>query len=426
MKEKKSYFLFWISQAVSELGSMMTSYALIIWAYLQTESVVSVSLLTFFTFAPKAFVSIFAGKFIDCHRKKIIIMVTDSLSAVCSLAICILIFTGHMSLYYIYVINIVLGFMEAFQSPAVSVAFGIIVPENKYEKMSGLNSITENLNTVLYPMLAAAVMGFFGLSGVLVFDIATFLFAVTIMIFYIQIPEEKFEVKQKEGIFHGFHEGVTYLKTHRGIFYILLCMAILNFLSRLSYENILSPMLLARSNNSQVVLGIVTSIIGIGGIVGGILVTALKMPKNKVKMLFYSAGISFLCGDLCMGLGQNVYIWSIAAVAASLPIPFTFAAQSVIIYTNVKTDMQGRVFAVRNAMKFTAIPIAILLGGIISEFVFEPFVRSANKFAGILLKLVGNTKGSGMAIMFLCTGITGLVCCILFVNNKNMKEIKSE
>lgn len=425
MKEKKSYLLFWISQAVSELGSMMTSYALIIWAYLQTESVVSVSLLTFFTFAPKALVSIFAGKFIDSHGKKRIIMITDSLSAVCSLAICILIFTGHMRLWYIYIINIVLGFMEALQSPAVSVAFGIIVPKDKYEKMSGMNSITENLNTVLYPMLAAAVMGFMGISGVLLFDIATFLFAISIMIFYIQIPEEKLEEAQEEGLFYGFKEGVIYLKQHKGIFYIIFCMAMLNFLSRLSYENILSPMILARSN-SQVVLGIVTSTIGIGGILGGVLVSTLKMPKNKVKILFYSAGISFLCGDLLMGIGQNVYVWGIAAVAASLPIPFTFAAQSMIIYTNVKTEIQGRVFAVRNAMKFTAIPIAILLGGVISEFVFEPFVKSSNKFAELLLKLVGNTKGSGMAIMFLCTGITGLVCCILFVNNKHMKDIKFE
>lgn len=425
MKEKKSYLLFWISQAVSELGSMMTSYALIIWAYLQTESVVSVSLLTFFTFAPKALVSIFAGKFIDSHRKKRIIMITDSLSAVCSLAICILIFTGHMQLWYVYMINIVLGFMEALQSPAVSVAFGMIVPKDKYEKMSGMNSITENLNTVLYPMLAAAVMGFMGISGVLLFDIATFLFAITIMIFFIQIPEKKWEKAKEEGMFQGFWEGVAYLKTQRGIFYIILCMAILNFLSRLSYENILSPMILARSN-SQVVLGIVTSTIGIGGIVGGILVSILKMPSNKVKMLFYSAGISFLCGDLLMGLGQNVYAWGIAAVAASLPIPFTFAAQSIIIYTNVRTDMQGRVFAVRNAMKFTAIPIAILLGGVICEFVLEPFVKSSNKFATILLKLVGDTKGSGMALMFLLTGITGLICCMLFVNNKHIKEIKFE
>lgn len=58
MKRSNNYLLFWLSQAISELGSMMTVYALIIWSYTQTQSVMSVSLLSFFTFAPKALVSI--------------------------------------------------------------------------------------------------------------------------------------------------------------------------------------------------------------------------------------------------------------------------------------------------------------------------------------------------------------------------------
>ena len=59
MNNKTNYISFWLSQAVSELGSMMTSYALIIWVYQQSRSVMQVSLLTFFTFAPKAVTSFF-------------------------------------------------------------------------------------------------------------------------------------------------------------------------------------------------------------------------------------------------------------------------------------------------------------------------------------------------------------------------------
>jgi len=164
---------------------------------------------------------------------------------------------------------------------------------------------------------------------------------------------------------------------------------------------------------------------GAGGILGGILVSTRKMPKNKVKMLFYSAAISFVCGDLMMAFGQNVFVWSIAAIAASLPIPFTMAAQSVLIYTNVREDVQGRVFAVKNAMKFVAIPMGILLGGALSEYVFEPFVRSGSSFSSLIVRLLGNSRGTGMAIMFLCTGITGFVCCMLLSRSKRVKELSS-
>ena len=37
MKTKNNYLLFWLSQAISKLGSMMTGYALIIWSYMHTK-----------------------------------------------------------------------------------------------------------------------------------------------------------------------------------------------------------------------------------------------------------------------------------------------------------------------------------------------------------------------------------------------------
>lgn len=422
MNNKTNYISFWLSQAVSELGSMMTSYALIIWVYQQSRSVMQVSLLTFFTFAPKAVTSFFIGGFVDRHDKKKIIMLTDTASALCSAIVCVLLYTQSMRLFYIYIINFVLGIMEAIQSPASSVALGLIVPEDKYEKISGLSSISENVSTILYPMLASAMMGFFGIASVLMFDIATFLFAIAVMFFIIRIPRGS-EPEEEDGMFDGFFGGVKFLKENKGILYIIICMTLMNFLSRLSYENILSPMILARSNDNELILGVVTSVIGAGGIVGGILVSTLKMPKNKVKMLFYSAAFSFAFGDLLMAFGQNIYVWSIAGIAASLPIPFTMAAQSVLIYTNVREDMQGRVFAVKNAMKFAVIPMGILLGGALSEYLFEPFVNSGTKFSSAIVRLLGNTAGTGMAIMFLCTGITGFASCMLLSRSKRVKEL---
>jgi MFS family permease len=382
----------------------------------------SVSLLIYFIFAPRALVSIFIGKFIDKYSKKKIIIITDTISALCTLVVVILMFTNRLTINHKYIINVILGTMEGIQSPASAVAVGILVPKHKYGKIGGLISITENLNIVLFPMLATAIMGFAGIEGILLFDIASFLFAILIMIFFIKIPDAPAEEK-KEEMLSGFKEGFSYLKTHKGILYIIIAMALLNFLSRLSYENILSPMILARSNDSEFALGVVTSLIGLGGILGGLLVATIKLPKNKVKMLFYSAVISFLLGDLMMAFGQNVYFWGFAAIAASLPIPFTFSAQLVLIYNNVETNIQGRVFAVRNAMNYTAIMLGILLGGAISEYIFEPFIRGSFGLAAFLRLLVGDTKGSGMALMFICTGIIGAISCLLFINNRHIKKL---
>ena len=191
-------------------------------------------------------------------------------------------------------------------------------------------------------------------------------------------------------------------------------------LLRLTYENILSPMILARSGQNQIALGIVSGILGIGGMAGGLIVSFVKLPKDSVRVIFLSGGISFLLGDFLMGAGQNVLVWSIAGIAASSPIPFIMAGQNVILYRTIPQNMQGRIFAVRNAIQYWTIPTGILLGGFLADYVFEPFMRTDGGIQTFLHRLTGYGAGSGMAVMFLCTGILGSLSC--FFCYKKMKK----
>lgn len=99
-------------------------------------------------------------------------------------------------------------------------------------------------------------------------------------------------------------------------------------------------MILARSGGNTTVYGIVSGVLGAGGILGGILVAKKKKSKNYVKMIYVSAAVSFLFGDLLMGIGRNVVFWCIAGLAASVPIPFVMAAQRVILYEQVPQEKQ--------------------------------------------------------------------------------------
>jgi MFS family permease len=429
MKENKfrNFILFWLSQSVSQLGSSITSFALIIWAYKQTNSAMSVSLMTFFSYLPYIIVSVFAGAFVDTHEKKKIMLWSDTIAAICSITVWILLFTGRLEIWYIYIVNSINGFMNAFQSPASTVAVGIMVPKDKYAKASGMNSFTSSLLTVVTPMFAAFIISFWGLQGVILIDLVTFVFAFVILLFFIKIPEQlKKETNRKHGIFYGCKEGMTFLLQHKGIWYIIISMAFLNFLSRLTYENILSPMILARSGGNDNILGIVTGVLGLGGIVGGLMVSLVKLPKNNLKLIYFSAAVSFVFGDLLMGLGQNSYVWCLAAIAASVPIPFINAGQNVIMYNRIPKEIQGRVFAIRNAVQYCTIPTGILLGGALADYVFEPFMVSDNKLALILQKIVGTGAGSGMAVMFLITGILGFLTSILWYTNKNIRSLIKE
>ena len=203
----------------------------------------------------------------------------------------------------------------------------------------------------------------------------------------------------------------------------MLTMALINFFSRLTYENILSPMILARSSGKSIALGMVNACMGIGGIIGGVIVSVKKESTHKATAIYLSAALSFLFGDLIMAIGKNTFWWSVAALAASLPIPFIMANQNAILYQKIPSVMQGRVFAVRNAIQYNTIPLGIILGGYLADYVLEPFMGSESMFAIELGKIVGVGAGSGMAVMFLCTGICGGIVSILSCFNREIKKL---
>lgn len=66
----RMFLIFWAGQSVSRLGSAMTAYALIIWSYRSTNSVLYTALLSVCSYLPYVIVSVFAGPLIDRMRKK--------------------------------------------------------------------------------------------------------------------------------------------------------------------------------------------------------------------------------------------------------------------------------------------------------------------------------------------------------------------
>lgn len=424
MEEKsfQKYIVLWISQSVSGLGSSMTGFALVLWAYEQSRSAMSVSMMSFCNYVPYVILSLFVGSFIDRHSKKTIMLASDSIAAIGSLAVLALLLTGKLAVWNIYVINVVIGVTNAFQQPAAAVAMGRLVPEDKISNVSGMNSFSSNLIVVFNPMLAAFLFAAGGLWLILLIDLASFVFAFCVLLFLITIPEEAQE-KKHSSPFAGMAEGFAFLKKEKGILYMMLTMALINFFSRLTYENILSPMILRISSGDSMALGIVNACMGLGGIAGGVIVSIKKESRRKATAVYVSAALSFLFGDLLMAVGKNVFLWSAAAVAASLPIPFIMANQNAILYRRIPSGLQGRVFAVRNTIQFGTIPIGILLGGYLADYVFEPFMVSGGGLAGILGNIVGNKAGSGMAAMFLCTGVCGCTMSILSCFNREIKKL---
>lgn len=81
IKELRTFLLLWVSQTVSQLGTAMTDYAVVIWVYGEKGTASSVTLLTLCIFLPTIFFRFIAGGFVDRWNKKRVMLVADFVAA---------------------------------------------------------------------------------------------------------------------------------------------------------------------------------------------------------------------------------------------------------------------------------------------------------------------------------------------------------
>lgn len=97
VKSFQKYIILWLSQSVSGLGTSMTGFALVLWAYEQSGSAMSVSMMSFCNYVPYVVLSLFAGSFIDRYNKKMIMLVSDSIAAAGSLEVLANLLMGRLA-----------------------------------------------------------------------------------------------------------------------------------------------------------------------------------------------------------------------------------------------------------------------------------------------------------------------------------------
>ena len=162
-----AFYALWATQSLSALGSAMTGYALIVWSYTQEGSALTTALLTICSYAPYVALSLFAGALSDRWDKKRTMLLCDSFAAVTTVAVLLLLYSGRLALWHIYLVNLLSGAMNTLQQPASEVAVSVLAPAEQYQRVGGLRSLSNSLVTMLSPVLATAFYGWGGLGAVI-------------------------------------------------------------------------------------------------------------------------------------------------------------------------------------------------------------------------------------------------------------------
>ena len=420
-KQMRCYLLLWLSQMVSGLGSAMTAYALVIWSYTQSGSALRTALLMVSSYAPYVICSIFAGALSDRWDKKKTMLVCDTLAALSTLVVLVLLKGGFLRIWHLYIVNAFSGLMNTVQQPASEVATTALLPRRFYQKVGGLRYLSSSLNSILTPILTSAVMGLWGIDAVFTIDLCSFLAAFILLLCFIPIPHVGAE-KQKESILKSAVEGIHWLGQNPGIFHLMLFLAAINLVASM-YNAALPAMLLSKT--SETAMGTVNAVVGIATLLGSILASARRPPKSRVKAIWYCLMLSMCTENFFLAFGSRLWLWCAGAFLGWIAIPWMSANLDAVNRLHIPVEMQGRVFAARNSFQFFTIPLGYFLGGFLVDKIFEP-IMTLQKDESLLVRLFGSGKGSGGAFLFAVLWLAGICVCLAFRADKRVWDMDVE
>jgi len=405
-----AFTIVWFGQVVSLVGTAMSGFALTLWAYRTTGLATALSMVAFFSFAPMIVMSPIAGVLVDRWNRKWTMALSDMASAIGTFAILLLFVTGHLQLWHLYVVGGLTAVFQSFQWPAYSAAISMMVPKTQYQRASGMISMAESGSGVAAPILAGALIGMLGFGRLWVIftiDLATFVVALCTLV-AVSIPNPpKATTENRESFVRQSTFGFRYIWNHHPLFDLQMMFFSSNLLASLCIT-IAPALILARTGNSSTVLGVVQSATAIGGLVGGVALTAWGGPKRKVDGVLLGMVSTSLFGTVVLGLGRSLAVWAVGGFMMMAVIPVLNGSNQAIWQSKVPPELQGRVFSTRLMIAQVTSPIAMLASGPLADKVFGPAMLFSGSLAHVFGWLTGTGKGAGISLMFVLFGLAGV------------------
>ena len=169
-------------------------------------------------------------------------------------------------------------------------------------------------------------------------------------------------------------------------------------------------------------MGAVESSVALGLLAGSVLTVITKPVKKKARFVFAACAFVF-SGNMFLSLFLSPAVWCAASFLSYAAAAVMNANLTTIMREKVPVELQGRVFSAEDTLKNCTIPLGLFLGGILADGVFEPFMENASPVQEALAVLFGSGSGAGIAFIFFCAGVIGMVMCLAGLRRPVYKEL---
>ena len=427
----KPFFIVWIGQVISLLGSKLTEFALGFWildqTYQDTGTITQFALTILFMYLPKVIISPLAGVLVDRWNRRSAMIMSDLGTGIVTIAILLLIGSNSLAIWHIYLALTITSSLGAFQQPAYIAAISQLVPPDKLSRANGMVQASFAIAKIAAPAIAGLLMKFYGLENILFIDIATFLVAIATLL-SVKFPSfKRYTRKRKKVVNQVVSDAVAgwnYIALRPGLVRLVCFIAISYFtMGMLGGGVVMWPLLYQPGSTDQ--LGFVLSVGGCGMLVGSVLMSLWSGPKNRVKAIIGFVGFQGIIIVLG-GLKISTVVLAIGIFGYLFSQPIIVSCNQAIWQSKVPSRLQGRVFALQQTLERSLAICAYLLAGPLVDNVLNPLMAEGGVIAQSISRFINTGMGQGVTLLLVLLGIINLTVVAIAYREPRLRYLETE
>lgn len=367
----RDYRLYFAGQGISQTGTWLQLIATSWLVYELTGSAFLLGLAAFAQQIPMLVLGPFAGVWVDRMRKRTVLLITQNGALLQSVAMLALVASGEVQAWHLILANLVLGVLNAMDSPARQAQLVELVGGREdLPNAIAFSSVLMNSARFIGPMLGGAVIGALGVAWG--FGLNCLMRGAVIVALALIRAEPRATERGGDGwlrqLAAGFRYAFGFLPTRSA----LLLLAAVSF-SVQPYQSLAPYFARDVFHGDSATLG---WLIGAGGFgaAAGTVYLALRPTIRGLLTLMPVAGAA--AGAALIGFSFATTLWLAVPllVVVGVGAMLTAASTNTVLQTIVEDHMRARVISIYMMAFLGMAPLGALFAGTLSEAIGPPAV----------------------------------------------------
>jgi MFS family permease len=304
----------WLGETVSMLGDQFYLIALPWLALALTGSSLTLGLVLMSAAIPRAALMLVGGAVSDRHDPRMIMIVSSAVRAALVAVLAVLVWTGAVDVWHLYLLGAGFGAADAFFQPAALALVPRLVPEDRLEASNALVMGSMAVTGMIGPALAGVAIATAGTALGFGIDAATFAFAVVTLLF-VRRPRPRSATAADpmgEGALRSIGAGLRYANADVQMRTVLFAVMAIN-LAVVGPFFVGIPALVESFNSGPMAYGIVLSAFGGAALIGAVVAGTLG-ARARMSVVIPATSLALAFGMIVIGLAPNAWATAVAAV----------------------------------------------------------------------------------------------------------------